>query len=390
MRKSRFVQKSVIIIAGAVVLSGLITVYHPLASVAYAKGVIKTTPKDNSADTPTDNTQTQNRGQSGNSSTSSDQNNTGRSNSSTSSNTNGTIFNDNGRSETRSDNNTEPQIRDNGTPDVSGQYLKRNERQEPDYKYRKHYVDPFYHPYDFQFYSYYPSYNTGRVIIIDQDTWGDNRGRWHKTYEYQDPAPGSLDEALVDIEATWMEGNAEFIMWHVDPRGEVRIYTEGKYSHSLTPREMYKLTDEAISRMDTLSFDFTDVQRRGDSAGAFARHEYRAPDGKRVTAYLAYNLEKVRNRWVIQRIDISKKPYGSPKCFIATAAYGSPMEKDVLVLRSFRDQYLLTNPAGRVFVSAYYRVSPPLANWISGRDGMRWMVREVLWPVVQICKLVLR
>ncbi len=393
MRKSRFVQKSVMIVASAVMLLGLVTTYHPLISVAHAKGVIKTTPKNNSEETANDSTATQNRGQSGNSSTNSNQSSSGRNSSSTSSEKNGTVFNSNGRSESQSSNsqtNTEPQIRDNGTPDTSGQYLKHNERQDPDYKYRKHYVDTFYYPYDFQFYSDYPSYGLGRVFIIDRDTWDSNRGRWHNSYEYRNPAPGSLEEALVDIEATWMERNAECMMWHVDARGEVQIYTEGKYSHSLTPRELYKLTDEAIARMDTLSFAFTDVQRRGDSAGAFARHEYRAQDGKRVTAYLAYNLERVRNRWVIKRIDISKKPYGSPKCFIATAAYGSPMESEVLALRSFRDRYLLTNPVGRMFVSAYYRISPPIANWISEKGTMRWVVREVLWPVVQICRLFVR
>ena len=33
-------------------------------------------------------------------------------------------------------------------------------------------------------------------------------------------------------------------------------------------------------------------------------------------------------------------------CFIATAAYGTPMAGDIEILRQFRDEYLLTNPVG--------------------------------------------
>ena len=52
-------------------------------------------------------------------------------------------------------------------------------------------------------------------------------------------------------------------------------------------------------------------------------------------------------------------------CFIATAAYVSPTERHVKILRKFRDCLLLTNHIGEALVKLYYRYFPPLANFIA-------------------------
>jgi hypothetical protein len=69
-------------------------------------------------------------------------------------------------------------------------------------------------------------------------------------------------------------------------------------------------------------------------------------------------------------------------CFIATAAYGSYLDPHVEALRSFRDRYLLTNPFGRVFVSFYYKCSPPIADCIGRHESLRMATRWVITPVV--------
>jgi len=76
--------------------------------------------------------------------------------------------------------------------------------------------------------------------------------------------------------------------------------------------------------------------------------------------------------------------YGCCCCFIATAAYGSPLEPEVVLLRKFRDVYLLTNSFGQKFVEAYYEYSPPIAAWISEHKWARELVKVLLIPLIAL------
>ncbi len=75
---------------------------------------------------------------------------------------------------------------------------------------------------------------------------------------------------------------------------------------------------------------------------------------------------------------------GKKWCFIATASYGAEMSKEVRTLRSFRNEYLLTNPIGEKFVSIYYRASPPIARFIEESPILKNIVRKTLAPLIWV------
>jgi outer membrane protein assembly factor BamB len=94
-----------------------------------------------------------------------------------------------------------------------------------------------------------------------------------------------------------------------------------------------------------------------------------------------YMWAKIRTSTIPSLTDLQGTPwggYGHPKekgCFIATAAYGTDTAEELDILREFRDMVLLPNSLGARFVSLYYRISPPIAGFISRHEVLRTAVR---------------
>ena len=71
-------------------------------------------------------------------------------------------------------------------------------------------------------------------------------------------------------------------------------------------------------------------------------------------------------------------------CFVATAAFGSPLAPSVDALRRLRDRRLLHHPAGQLLVASYYALSPPLAEAIAEDRRLRSAARGALSPLVEL------
>jgi hypothetical protein len=89
-------------------------------------------------------------------------------------------------------------------------------------------------------------------------------------------------------------------------------------------------------------------------------------------------------------VDIEEDSPGDGGCFIATAAYGSPLHSHVRILQDFRDKFLTSNKFGIRLVNLYYKYSPYIANFIIQSGELRFVVRVSLIPVVTICYSMLR
>jgi hypothetical protein len=76
-------------------------------------------------------------------------------------------------------------------------------------------------------------------------------------------------------------------------------------------------------------------------------------------------------------------------CFIATAAYGSNMDKHVKILSEFRDRHLLTNSIGRSILDVYDKFSPSVASYLHKHPFARAVVRYALVPITGIAYISL-
>ncbi|MBS1788558.1 MAG: zinc ribbon domain-containing protein [Acidobacteria bacterium] len=85
--------------------------------------------------------------------------------------------------------------------------------------------------------------------------------------------------------------------------------------------------------------------------------------------------------------DEIENPPKKGMCFVATAAYGSPLAPEVILLSRYRDEVLLPSKLGALFVALYYLISPPLAALIARIDFLRAMTRNwLLAPIIHFLR----
>ncbi len=140
-------------------------------------------------------------------------------------------------------------------------------------------------------------------------------------------------------------------------------------------------TDGAYSEIDTVAADISIYSDTGLDESTTYTYRVRAYNGK---LYSDYSNVVSATTPALSNGDEGGGGGGGGGCFIATAAFGSPLHPYVKLLRKFRDKHLLTNFYGRAFVELYYKYSPPIADIIKDSELLKAFTIIILTPVVMI------
>lgn len=73
-------------------------------------------------------------------------------------------------------------------------------------------------------------------------------------------------------------------------------------------------------------------------------------------------------------------------CFVATAAFGTPLQYEIQVLRNWRDNTLRYTGTGRKFIAAYYKLGPSVAECIRKYPVFKAPVRGVVKVIIRLMK----
>lgn len=110
-----------------------------------------------------------------------------------------------------------------------------------------------------------------------------------------------------------------------------------------------------------------------------------APQDKKasVKEIMHQNTEKAYPRAVQIKSELEKEQRRIGWCYIATAVYGSYDAPETMILRKYRDEHLLTNLFGRLFVKSYYFLSPPIARYLKNAKKVNHVVKLILNVIVK-------
>jgi large repetitive protein len=116
------------------------------------------------------------------------------------------------------------------------------------------------------------------------------------------------------------------------------------------------------------------------------------PDGRYLEIKLTLQITDAEPSPVLYDVTAESAGTAEPAsgCFIASAAYGTPMADEVQVLRQFRDKCLLTTPPGAALAELYYTASPLVAAFITEHPVLKPVARLALLPAVVMSAMAIR
>ena len=98
--------------------------------------------------------------------------------------------------------------------------------------------------------------------------------------------------------------------------------------------------------------------------------------------YVTKNAPIIKRNYQ-QSFQIGRQPQSSVGCYIATMVYGDYDHPQVMELRKYRDQVLLKNYFGKLFVKIYYAVSPHLVKKLKNQNKINKLITSLLDRLIE-------
>lgn len=195
-----------------------------------------------------------------------------------------------------------------------------------------------------------------------------------------------LEKAIsLDPKNIYAYGALVYLLRQLDRYSEAEdIAQKGLHSGNLSPehRKQFRSLDEDIllSRQELfaqLGFTFADQGKFAEAITALKEANSLSKKRGAAEDYYDDHINQIRLGTYERKRDGKIKREKSV-CFIASAVYGSPMSKEVNVLREYRDKKLIFSWHGKVFLSIYNQIGPSLAIFISQHHSIKTFVRTIL------------
>jgi hypothetical protein len=228
--------------------------------------------------------------------------------------------------------------------------------------------------------------------------------RMHRKTQKITPQPIHIttlyDGSEIAIPASERSAVGEWVRITVVPPGDVAQPLADPRNASLLPLKIYRRVDLASGATRTtrdiaITIPYPDRRISGIDEWSLCVYYYNEEtqqweDIPSVRIFPAENLViATTTRVGLYSIGGSKLKRTNARCFIAAAACGAPMARELWTLCHFRDKYLLRNCVGRYVVAYYYRHSPPVANYLYQRNFSKSATRWVLKPIIWCVKLLI-
>lgn len=117
---------------------------------------------------------------------------------------------------------------------------------------------------------------------------------------YNSSTQSSMRDTMEDIKSAWLDADGGRLLQHINQAIPIRIYQKGVYKYSLEPDDFRDVTKDALNRVETAGFEWTNVEKvSAEEVHLEAKHTFKDADGEKHVIRLNYTIEKAQGGWWI-------------------------------------------------------------------------------------------